>query len=208
MIDHSSSDFVNDSSYLIAMNVKNWLSTLKYCLMPVQAKIFSEYTLVNSLKAVMPESICYAILNPYTHRSHWYFCGYGCSRPIFFSCCISCVLGSPGSEVEYHISHKISNFFLLYQQFIIIHRMYYSCSFICFTGTREGNYMTTPGPHLTKHGLTLIPAWIHNHIHYKVWDEIPNPFPNFNGATVEALEWISNFIPHFTEYVITYPCWD
>ena len=30
------------------------------------------------------------------------------------------------------------------------------------------------------------------------------PFPNFNGATVEVWEWISNFIPHF----ITYPCWD
>ena len=24
-----------------------------------------------------------------------------------------------------------------------------------------------------------------DHIHYKVWDEITYPFPNFNGATVE-----------------------
>ena len=51
-------------------------------------------------------------------------------------------------------------------------------------------------------------AWISNYIHYKVWDEIIYPFLNFNGATVDVWEWISNFIPHFTGYVITYPCWD
>ena len=37
-----------------------------------------------------------------------------------------------------------------------------------------------------KHGLTLIPAWISNYIHYNVWDEITYPFLNFNGATVEV----------------------
>ena len=36
------------------------------------------------------------------------------------------------------------------------------------------------------HGLTLIPAWISNYIHYKVWDEITYPFLNFNGCTVEV----------------------
>ena len=56
------------------------------------------------------------------------------------------------------------------------------------------------------HGLTLIPALIHNYIHYKVWGEIIYPFPNFNGATVEVCEWISNFIPHFNGHVIAYPC--
>ena len=55
-----------------------------------------------------------------------------------------------------------------------------------------------------KHGLTSIPAWISNHIHHKVWDEITYPFPNFNGTTVEVWEWVSNFIPHFTGHVITY----
>ena len=40
------------------------------------------------------------------------------------------------------------------------------------------------------------------------WDEITNPFPNFNGAVVEVWEWISNFTPHFIGYVITYPYWD
>ena len=39
--------------------------------------------------------------------------------------------------------------------------------------------------------------------YYEVWDEIIYPFPNFNDATVEVWERISNFIPHFT-----YPCWD
>ena len=36
------------------------------------------------------------------------------------------------------------------------------------------------------HGLTLIPAWISNYIHYKLWGEITYPFLNFNGATVEV----------------------
>ena len=43
-------------------------------------------------------------------------------------------------------------------------------------------------------GAPLIPAWITDYIHSKVWDEITYPFPNFNGATVEVWEWISNFI--------------
>ena len=58
-----------------------------------------------------------------------------------------------------------------------------------------------------KHGFSLIPAWISNHIHYKVWDEITFLFPIFNGSTVEVWEWISNFIPHFIGHVVTYPCW-
>ena len=37
-----------------------------------------------------------------------------------------------------------------------------------------------------KHGLTLIPAWRSNYIHYNVRDEITYPFLNFNGATVEV----------------------
>ena len=45
--------------------------------------------------------------------------------------------------------------------------------------------------------LTWIPAWINIHMPSKVWDEITYPFPNFNGATVEVWEWISNYIPHF-----------
>ena len=30
------------------------------------------------------------------------------------------------------------------------------------------------------HGLTLISAWMDNYIHYKVWDKITCPLPNFN----------------------------
>ena len=47
---------------------------------------------------------------------------------------------------------------------------------------------------IDPHGLTLIPTLISNYIHYKVWDEITHPFPNFKGCTVEVWEWISNFI--------------
>ena len=58
-------------------------------------------------------------------------------------------------------------------------------------------------------GMHLIsPAWISNYIHYKVWDEITYPFPNFNSATVEVWEWISYFIPNFIGRVIVYPSWD
>ena len=42
----------------------------------------------------------------------------------------------------------------------------------------------------------------------KVWDEITYPFLEFNGETVEVLEWISSYIPHFIMDVIAYPCWD
>ena len=45
-------------------------------------------------------------------------------------------------------------------------------------------------------------------MHCKVWDEITYQFTKFNGSTIEVWEWISNFIPHFTMDVITYPCWD
>ena len=54
----------------------------------------------------------------------------------------------------------------------------------------------------------LMSSWISNYIHYKMWDEITCPFTNINGATVEVWGWKSNFIPHFTGHVITYPCWD
>ena len=47
------------------------------------------------------------------------------------------------------------------------------------------------------HGLTLIPTWMSNHMPGRMWDTITKPFPNFNNATVEVLEWISDFIPHF-----------
>ena len=39
---------------------------------------------------------------------------------------------------------------------------------------------------LYQEGLTLIPAWISNHLSSKMWDELTYPFLNFNGATVEV----------------------
>ena len=33
---------------------------------------------------------------------------------------------------------------------------------------------------------TLIPAWISNYIHYKLWDEITYPFQNFKSCTIEV----------------------
>ena len=45
-------------------------------------------------------------------------------------------------------------------------------------------------------GLTSGPAWISNHFDNKMCDEITPPFPNFNGTTIEACEWISNSKPY------------
>ena len=60
---------------------------------------------------------------------------------------------------------------------------------------------------LPTHICITRPQWV-NYIHFKMWDEITYPFPNFNGATVEVWESLSNFIPHCTGHVIAYPCWD
>ena len=49
-----------------------------------------------------------------------------------------------------------------------------------------------PGTSCNQHGITLIPAWISNHIFSKMWGEIAHPFP-------------SNYIPKFTMYAIIYP---
>ena len=38
--------------------------------------------------------------------------------------------------------------------------------------------------HFYYYGLTLIPAWISNYIHYKLWDKLTYQFLNFNGCTV------------------------
>ena len=56
--------------------------------------------------------------------------------------------------------------------------------------------------------LTLIPFWISNYIHNKVWGEITNPFANFNGGAIDVLEGIYNFNPLFIGHEVTYPCWD
>ena len=55
----------------------------------------------------------------------------------------------------------------------------------------------------------LLLTWINfDHMPSKVWNQITYPFPNFNGATVDVWEWISDLIPHFIMDVITYPCKD
>ena len=58
------------------------------------------------------------------------------------------------------------------------------------------------------HGLTLIPAWISNHMPIKVWDEVTYPFPICPQLHVEVWEWVSDFIPYFIKDVIAYTCWD
>ena len=52
------------------------------------------------------------------------------------------------------------------------------------------------GPINNIPALVQITAWRL----YKVWKGIIYPLTNFNGATVEVCELISNFIPHFTAH--------
>ena len=40
-----------------------------------------------------------------------------------------------------------------------------------------------------QHALTLIPAWISNHVSSKIVDEIIYSFPNFNGASLGMDKW-------------------
>ena len=51
-----------------------------------------------------------------------------------------------------------------------------------------------PGP-FHWHGLILISTWISYHNHYKVWEEITYPFPNFNGCTILSL-WMNKQYTH------------
>ena len=59
---------------------------------------------------------------------------------------------------------------------------------LCITGTDSSIPRTAFANRVPfyQHGLTLIPTWIINYIHYKVMDEIAYPFLNLNGATVEV----------------------
>ena len=81
----------------------------------------------------------------------------------------------------------------------------------CFTSSRI--VMRLPCSPFYQHGLTLIPAQISNHMLRKLWNEITSPLKNFNGSTIEVLEWISNFISHIrwhrllTHICITQPQW-
>ena len=75
------------------------------------------------------------------------------------------------------------------------------------TKTLEKNSWNVQGP--------LIPIWINFNLSVDVWlyplqsvGWITYPFPNSNGASGKVSEWISNFDPHVTGHVITYPSKD
>ena len=58
------------------------------------------------------------------------------------------------------------------------------------------------------HGLTLIPAWISNHMPNEAWDAFAYPFQNLNGCAIEIWQWISDFSPHFIMDIIINPWLD
>ena len=60
-------------------------------------------------------------------------------------------------------------------------------------------------PPVYHQGLTLMPAWISNYIHYIVeWNYLS--IPQLQWCSRWSWEWIRNFIPHLTSHVITFPC--
>ena len=61
-------------------------------------------------------------------------------------------------------------------------------------------FIVSPCGPFYYHGLTLIKAWISNHMSSKVWDEIIH-------SPLKCGEWISHIIPQFIMDIITYPCW-
>ena len=58
----------------------------------------------------------------------------------------------------------------------------------------EFHALTTFWDYFHLDGVTLIPVRICNYIHYKVYDDIIYPFPNFNCAAVEVWESIIDVI--------------
>ena len=69
-----------------------------------------------------------------------------------------------------------------------------------------------PGKQGDGLGLLLL-TWLNlnasiNHMLGEVWNEITYPFPNFNSGTVEAWEWLTNFIPHIIKDIVVYPYLD
>ena len=63
---------------------------------------------------------------------------------------------------------------------------------------------------VSDQGTTLRASDLHNaratilNPFNKVWGEIIYPFPNFNSATVDVWEWISNFLPPFFSLTCNY----
>ena len=69
--------------------------------------------------------------------------------------------------------------------------------------------MSPGAPFTNVNGLTVIPAYIINHMPGKLWDESTYHFSNFNGATADDWARISNLIHIlYIMDVNTYLSWD
>ena len=47
---------------------------------------------------------------------------------------------------------------------------------------------------LSGHSLILIPVWMSNNIHYRVWDEITYPFPNSTVQPFTTVYWTRDYL--------------
>ena len=105
------------------------------------------------------------------------------------------------NHVPYHVEHINNNLHIM--SFMKTGQI---CEPKCFQWRPLVRYVHLPGaPKMSADFLlplvgilqTLIPVWVSNYVPSKVWDEITNQFLNFNGATIEVWEWMSNFNAHF-----------
>ena len=77
--------------------------------------------------------------------------------------------------------------------------------------------LVIPGVPFYWHELSLIPAWIRNHMPVKCemkllihsWTSMVQSLNRLHSTVqlLEVWEWMSDFIPDFMMDVITYPCW-
>ena len=92
---------------------------------------------------------------------------------------IKCVLICKPREISCLLLSKAISWFAYFR------KKSATCTLETMSQLSPGFSLDTSSP-FHKHGLTLIPAWISNHMLGKVWDEITYPFLNFNGCTVEV----------------------
>ena len=63
-------------------------------------------------------------------------------------------------------------------------------------GTHYDVALMSWGPFSYWNVSTLTPTCISDHTSGKVWDKVTYRFPNFNGTTAEAWEWMSYLLSH------------
>ena len=113
------------------------------------------------------------------------------------------------NELKYNLAKYRWPIHQLLNNFEILHRLRHCHSYGYYEWQTFRKILVLgwpSGPPLL-HCIYFNPSLDKQFLPYRVRDEITHPFPIFNGGTVDVWDWICNLIPHFTEHVITNPCW-